>query len=324
MFSRGGCAQEQATSRNITSATTLLLLSRRRRRHWFVNNNSSNLQSCFLNNEYPASFGSQAASLLVSSMKQPRKVEDRYAQPALPYEGPQQGYESLNLGFVKDVKVEDGNNLNNMGNNSAGDQWQANYPFEALNGASDSSYMYWSSAMGGSPPKIFPLVKGRENCPLLFSRRAKTPTPALSLISKSSPNRASSLKFATFVEAHRRHRRRYPPPSKFTAASVGSRHRQSSLAASLPLSLALYSQLKDEISFKDHYDVKMPCHLILSKLAVKCPSAVLAVLDSLVDPLERTINHKPKLDAVKQEVDRNEDMIRSALRAIASLSRIRK
>ncbi|KAK1276188.1 Cullin-associated NEDD8-dissociated protein 1 [Acorus gramineus] len=72
----------------------------------------------------------------------------------------------------------------------------------------------------------------------------------------------------------------------------------------------------------DHYDVKMPCHLILSKLANKCPSAVLAVLDSLVEPLEKTINHKPKMDAVKQEVDRNEDMIRSALRAIASLNRI--
>ncbi|OVA11021.1 TATA-binding protein interacting (TIP20) [Macleaya cordata] len=72
----------------------------------------------------------------------------------------------------------------------------------------------------------------------------------------------------------------------------------------------------------DHYDVKMPCHLILSKLADKCPAAVLAVLDSLVDPLQKTINHKPKLDAVKQEVDRNEDMIRSALRAISSLNRI--
>ncbi|MQM07346.1 hypothetical protein Taro_040192 [Colocasia esculenta] len=72
----------------------------------------------------------------------------------------------------------------------------------------------------------------------------------------------------------------------------------------------------------DHYDVKMPCHLILSKLAEKCPSAVLAVLDTLVDPLEKTVNHKPKQDAVKQEVDRNEDMIRSALRAIASLNRI--
>lgn len=72
----------------------------------------------------------------------------------------------------------------------------------------------------------------------------------------------------------------------------------------------------------DHYDVKMPCHLILSKLADKCPSAVLAVLDSLVEPLQKTLNYKPKQDAVKQEVDRNEDMIRSALRAIASLNRI--
>ncbi|KAM0040565.1 putative TATA-binding protein interacting (TIP20) [Helianthus debilis subsp. tardiflorus] len=72
----------------------------------------------------------------------------------------------------------------------------------------------------------------------------------------------------------------------------------------------------------DHYDVKMPCHLILSKLADKCPSAVLAVLDSLVEPLQKTVNFKPKQDAVKQEVDRNEDMIRSALRAIASLNRV--
>ncbi|XP_031271627.1 cullin-associated NEDD8-dissociated protein 1-like [Pistacia vera] len=66
----------------------------------------------------------------------------------------------------------------------------------------------------------------------------------------------------------------------------------------------------------------MPCHLILSKLADKCPSAVLAVLDSLVEPPQKTVNFKPKQDAVKQEVDHNEDMIRSALRAIASLNRI--
>ncbi|XP_076935987.1 cullin-associated NEDD8-dissociated protein 1-like [Bidens hawaiensis] len=72
----------------------------------------------------------------------------------------------------------------------------------------------------------------------------------------------------------------------------------------------------------DHYDVKMPCHLILSKLADKCRSSVLAVLDSLVEPLQKTVNFKPKQDAVKQEVDRNEDMIRSALRAIASLNRV--
>ncbi|KAM7478698.1 hypothetical protein LguiA_026911 [Lonicera macranthoides] len=48
----------------------------------------------------------------------------------------------------------------------------------------------------------------------------------------------------------------------------------------------------------------------------------LEVLDSLVDPLQKTVSFRPKQDAVKQEVDRNEDMIRSALRAIASLNRI--
>jgi len=47
-----------------------------------------------------------------------------------------------------------------------------------------------------------------------------------------------------------------------------------------------------------------------------------AVLDSLVEPLHKTISFKPKQDAVKQEHDRNEDMIRSALRAISSLDRI--
>ena len=53
-----------------------------------------------------------------------------------------------------------------------------------------------------------------------------------------------------------------------------------------------------------------------------CWSAI-SVLDTIVEPIEKTISHKPKGDAVKQEVDRNEDMIRSALRAISSLSRIR-
>jgi len=42
-----------------------------------------------------------------------------------------------------------------------------------------------------------------------------------------------------------------------------------------------------------------------------------------VDPLEKTVTNKTKPDAVKQEVDRNEDMIRSALRAIDSLNRIK-
>ncbi|CAI5988630.1 unnamed protein product [Closterium sp. NIES-64] len=74
----------------------------------------------------------------------------------------------------------------------------------------------------------------------------------------------------------------------------------------------------------DKYDVKMPCHLVLAKLAEKCAPSVLAVVDALVEPLEKTVTTRVKADAVKQEVDRNEDMIRSALRAVHALSRIRK
>lgn len=53
---------------------------------------------------------------------------------------------------------------------------------------------------------------------------------------------------------------------------------------------------------QDHYDVKMPCHLLLMKLAGKAGSQVLGSLDSLTKPLEKTLTAKLKSDAVKQEV----------------------
>lgn len=53
---------------------------------------------------------------------------------------------------------------------------------------------------------------------------------------------------------------------------------------------------------QDHYDVKMPCHLLLAKVASKAGSHVLAALDSLVKPLEKTLATRVKTDAVKQEV----------------------
>lgn len=72
----------------------------------------------------------------------------------------------------------------------------------------------------------------------------------------------------------------------------------------------------------DHYDVKLPCHLMLAKLAAAAAPTVLSHVESLVEPLEKTLTAKLKADAVKQEVDRNEDMLRSALRAIDALSRM--
>lgn len=53
---------------------------------------------------------------------------------------------------------------------------------------------------------------------------------------------------------------------------------------------------------QDHYDVKMPCHLLLGKLAVAAPGPVLASLDRLVTPLEKTLTTRLRGEPVKQEV----------------------
>lgn len=81
--------------------------------------------------------------------------------------------------------------------------------------------------------------------------------------------------------------------------------------------LLLYLQVGD---FTGSVEILLCSRLVLDNKILHVYSLV---LDSLVDPLQKTINFKPKQDAVKQEVDRNEDMIRSALRSIASLNRIR-
>jgi hypothetical protein len=45
--------------------------------------------------------------------------------------------------------------------------------------------------------------------------------------------------------------------------------------------------------------VKMPCHLMLTKLAVTAPGQLSAVLDRLVEPLTATLTAKIKSDAGK-------------------------
>lgn len=44
-----------------------------------------------------------------------------------------------------------------------------------------------------------------------------------------------------------------------------------------------------ESGLKDHYDVKLPCHSMLTKLASVSPHTVLVTLDKLVEPLEKTL-----------------------------------
>ncbi|KAL4425586.1 hypothetical protein ABPG75_009602 [Micractinium tetrahymenae] len=77
-----------------------------------------------------------------------------------------------------------------------------------------------------------------------------------------------------------------------------------------------------ESGLKDHYDIKTICHPVLAKLAAIAPGQVTSALDRLVEPLQGTLQAKVKADAVKQEIDRNEDMLRSCLRAIDALAKL--
>jgi len=75
---------------------------------------------------------------------------------------------------------------------------------------------------------------------------------------------------------------------------------------------------------RDHYDVKMLAHAALRKLSDGvAPNSVDAVLTNLVficEPLEKTLTARMKRDAVQQEIDRNNDMLRSALRVVSSIN----
>eukprot|EP01119_Soliformovum_irregulare_P025203 TRINITY_DN9265_c1_g3_i1.p1 TRINITY_DN9265_c1_g3~~TRINITY_DN9265_c1_g3_i1.p1 ORF type:complete len:1236 (-),score=487.10 TRINITY_DN9265_c1_g3_i1:55-3762(-) len=73
---------------------------------------------------------------------------------------------------------------------------------------------------------------------------------------------------------------------------------------------------------KDHYDIKMLSHLTLIRLSQVSPAVLLDNLHLIIEPLRATLSTKVKEGAVKQEVDRNDEMIRSALRAIFAISLI--
>ncbi|XP_050418505.1 cullin-associated NEDD8-dissociated protein 1 [Patella vulgata] len=77
-----------------------------------------------------------------------------------------------------------------------------------------------------------------------------------------------------------------------------------------------------EDGLKDHYDIKMLTYLMLVRLSHLCPSAVLQRLDRLVDPLRATCTTKVKAHSVKQEFEKQDELKRSALRAVAALLNI--
>ncbi|KAF8933135.1 Cullin-associated NEDD8-dissociated protein 1 [Dissophora ornata] len=76
------------------------------------------------------------------------------------------------------------------------------------------------------------------------------------------------------------------------------------------------------VGLVDQPDIKMLCHLTLVRLSIVSPTAVAQRLDDMVEPLHATLTFKLKPTAVKQELEKNQELVRSALRAIAFLSRL--
>lgn len=74
----------------------------------------------------------------------------------------------------------------------------------------------------------------------------------------------------------------------------------------------------------DDHDIKVLCHMMLGKLAVLPSSAAVLVasLDAITDPLRKTITATLKDNAVKQQIERHEDLVRSGMRAVRALEKI--
>lgn len=72
---------------------------------------------------------------------------------------------------------------------------------------------------------------------------------------------------------------------------------------------------------KSHPDVRAPAFALLARAAVLGPQQVAAQLQPLLATTEEVLGTKLKPEAVKQETDRHEDMLRAALRAVVVLQR---
>jgi len=75
-------------------------------------------------------------------------------------------------------------------------------------------------------------------------------------------------------------------------------------------------------ALNDTYDIQMLAHLILARIAKKAGAALVSGLDGLIEPLRTAVNSKPKGEAVQQQIERHDEMIRSTLRAIHVISKV--
>ncbi|NXF86344.1 CAND1 protein, partial [Eubucco bourcierii] len=74
-----------------------------------------------------------------------------------------------------------------------------------------------------------------------------------------------------------------------------------------------------EDGLKDHYDIRMLTFIMLARLSALCPHAVLQRLERLIEPLRATCSTKVKAGSVKQEFEKQDELKRSAMRAVGAL-----
>ncbi|XP_058144812.1 cullin-associated NEDD8-dissociated protein 2 [Dasypus novemcinctus] len=74
-----------------------------------------------------------------------------------------------------------------------------------------------------------------------------------------------------------------------------------------------------EDGLKDHYDIRMLTFIMLARLATLCPAPVLQRVERLLEPLRATCTAKVKAGSVKQEFEKQDELKRSAMRAVAAL-----
>lgn len=70
------------------------------------------------------------------------------------------------------------------------------------------------------------------------------------------------------------------------------------------------------------FKTKIKYYTTIDTLLQLCAGAVLTKLDKLVEPLRTTVTTKVKANAVKQEYEKQDELKRSAMRAVAALMAI--
>ncbi|KRX21900.1 Cullin-associated Nedd8-dissociated protein 1 [Trichinella nelsoni] len=73
---------------------------------------------------------------------------------------------------------------------------------------------------------------------------------------------------------------------------------------------------------KDHYDIKILTFLIVIRLTTLCPNELLQRLINIVEPLKQVCLTKLKTNSVKQEYELQDELKRSALRAVIAIQNL--